>query len=340
MDFQKIIAGFKIQGEFLGVQELKEGLINDTYRVETTSGKYILQKVNTQIFRNPERFQCQLNDLSALLANQPGNFPVLEFIPGKNGESGIEAHGTFWRLMKFIEGRVQHRVESCDEISSAAAFLAVFHQQLVLLPEMDWEAPIPFFLDAGLRWKQFTKAIENDLAGRKKQCSGLIEQFLNQSLLIQTWVKAQDDLPKQLIHGDLKVSNFIYEETGNRVRALIDWDTVMVGTVLFDLADMARSFCALREESDFGQSFCNDRFEALIKGYFSSNGGRKLTPVELDILPVAIRAVVFVQALRFLADFLNGDIYYKITRELENLTRAQNQWDLFKGIPLSLPLNR
>ncbi len=299
------------------VKPINNGLINQTWLVSSSHSDYILQQVNTTVFQNPLLLQKQLISLTQNLS-LPHLVP-LEFVPKKNGKWILESvHGTF-RMMKAITPSIAFSVPNVQLAQLAAMALMEFHEACQNQIFSNWQAPIDQFLDVDYRIQSYLTAKNTATSSRRFVAKIAIELLENEWSSLLSWQKLAENSPQVLIHADPKLGNFLFHPNGKEVRALIDWDTIQLGTVFYDFGDMIRSFCSNSEDENDAQSvFKSEIFEVLIKTF----------KVDPDKLYVASKGVILIQALRFLTDFLEGDIYYKVEDEQHNLRRSINQLTL------------
>jgi aminoglycoside phosphotransferase (APT) family kinase protein len=295
---------------------IEEGLINHTWLLRTPTHNYILQKINAVVFQKPEKLQEQLQTLSKAL--QLIGLVPLEFIE-VDEKSCFVFENAYYRLQKAIWPSTTLKTIDVAVSAQAASALSAFHLALNQLDFSNWEAPIPDFLDVQKRITAFDAAKQHAEKSRLELGGEIIEKLNTQLPAISAWQALCEAEPKVLIHGDPKLSNYLFTQDGKKVRALIDWDTIQLGCVYYDYADMVRSFCGRGEElSAEEELFRSDIFEALLASF----------DVDDAKFFSAARGLILVQSLRFLTDYLNNDIYYKVKDDLHNLRRAANQLNL------------
>ncbi|MFM1853495.1 MAG: hypothetical protein RL164_813 [Bacteroidota bacterium] len=268
------------------------------------------------VFKKPEKLQEQLQTLSKAI--QLTGLVPLEFIE-VDGKSCFVFENTYYRLQKAIWPSTTLKTIDVVVAAQAASALSAFHLALDQLDFSNWEAPIPDFLDVQKRVTAFAAAKQHAEKSRLELGQKIIEKLNTQLPAISAWQALCETEPKALIHADPKLSNYLFTQDGKKVRALIDWDTIQLGCVYYDYADMIRSFCGRGEElSAEEQLFRSDIFEALLACF----------DVNEDKFFIAARGLILVQSMRFLTDYLNNDIYYKVKDDLHNLRRAANQLNL------------
>lgn len=352
MDSLKYIAGhFGLIGNILEVSPLGEGLINDTYIVRT-DGKddYVLQRINHAIFKDVELLQRNIELVTShirarLEASGENDIErkVLEFIRLKDSDRTFYHDGSsYWRVSRFIKDSVTVSEVTPESSRQAGIAFGEFQAMLADLPHQLGET-IPDFHNMELRARQLAEAVEADAVGRCAQPQ--VQQLLaemNENMYEMCKAERMHReglLPKRICHCDTKVSNMLYDK-GGKVLCVIDLDTVMPSFVFSDYGDFLRT-AANKVVEDCPQidqvEFDMEVYTAFTEGYLQSASGF-LTDVEKDNLPYAVALFPFMQAVRFLTDYINGDTYYKTAYSDHNLVRACNQMALFRSVVRSLNL--
>ena len=341
----QLVSHFDVQGTVKSVKPLGNGLINDTYKVamnEEDAPAYVLQRINNAIFKDVELLQSNIEAVTAHLRKKLEEKQVadidrrvLHFIKAETGKTyWREADDTYWRMMRFIPDAFTY--ETVNEKYSHAAGLAFgeFEAALVDLPQQLGET-IPDFHNMELRARQLKEAVQNNPVKRLSVVQSMVEE-LNRNM--EEMCKAEQlhrdgKLPKRICHCDTKVNNMMFDADGN-ILCVIDLDTVMPSYVFSDYGDFLRTGANFTAEDDpnlANVGFNMDIFKAFTKGYLTS-AGAFLTPIEREHLPFAAKLFPFMQCVRFLTDYINGDVYYKIKYPEHNLDRAKNQLALFNSV--------
>ncbi len=343
-DLNNILAQFCIEGTVKTVCPLGNGLINDTYRVTTEGAApdYVLQRINNSIFTDVDLLQHNIEAVTAHIrrkleaAGTPDiDRKVLRFVPTHEGKTyHLTADGRYWRISVFIPDAVTY--EQVDPTSSRNAGRAFgdFERMLVDLPEQLGET-IPDFHNMELRARQLQEAIAADKAGRVAGVADIIADLQRDmhEMCKAERLHREGLLPKRICHCDTKVNNMMYDREGN-VLCVIDLDTVMPSFVFSDYGDFLRTGANFVAEDDPDTSrvgFNEDIFRAFTEGYVES-ARPFLTPVEVEHLPYAVALFPFMQCVRFFADYLNGDTYYKTAYPEHNLVRTRNQQALYHHV--------
>ncbi len=335
-DLAAVAREFAIEGTFTGAEPYGSGHINDSYRVTMndagTTVHAIVQRINHHIFRNPPALMENIERVTAHLAAKVTDNPdrerhVLRLIRARDGRAWhTDAEGNFWRAYRFIEGaRTYDAVESAEQAYQAAKAFGGFQRMLADLPAPRLHDTIPDFHYTPGRFAALEKAIADDAAGRVKESMPEIEFALARKAMTSVLVEAH--LPERVTHNDTKLNNVMLDDATGEGICVIDLDTVMPGLAHYDFGDMVRTSTspAAEDERDLEKVTMQfPMFEAVARGYLAS-AGAFLTREEKRYLAFAGKLITFEIAIRFLADHLDGDTYFKVHREGHNLDRARAQ---------------
>lgn len=340
--FEQIVKFFQFQGEFLDVQPYGFGHINDTYDIcfRQKDGRiknYILQRINHQIFKRPEEVMANIEQVTTHLRQkiqEAGEDPergTINLVPTVDGQMFYRTiEGDYWRAHLMIEGAQSYQTaRDQDHYYNASKAFGTFLRLLGDFPADQLYVTIPDFHHTGKRFETFLQAAERDVANRaqsaKKEIDFVLERADETKTLID--LAAQGLMPERVTHNDTKFDNvMIDDETGEGI-CVIDLDTVMPGLAVFDFGDSVR-FGANPggEDTRDLKKVCIDLaiFDRLAHGYLEATSDF-LTPAEVDNMAFGAKLITFEQGMRFLTDHLNGDTYYKIQREDQNLDRCRTQ---------------
>jgi len=337
-DLAAVAAAFEIPGRFVSAEPYGSGHINDTFRVATLPAGLpvftLIQRINHHVFRSPADVMRNIERVTAHLARKVAAEPdsdrrVLALIPTRAGSfSHVDAGGNTWRAYRFISGASSYdQVQSPQQAFAAARAFGEFQQQLADLPAPPLAETIPGFHHTPARFEQFQRALADDFLNRAAQCRAEIDFALAREAFASVLVRA--GLPARVTHNDTKLNNVLFDDSTGEALCVIDLDTVMPGFAAYDFGDLVRTSTspAAEDERDLSRvTFELPLFEALVGGYLSS--ATFLTQQERELLPTGGILITFEIGLRFLADHLNGDTYFKIHREGHNLDRARTQFKL------------
>ena len=342
---KNIVASFDIKGEVLEIKPLGKGLINDTYRVVTDEGPgYVLQRVNNAIFKDVDLLQHNIECVTAHIREKLAaagdadiERKVLKFVPLKDSGKTYWTDGqTYWRVMVFIPDALTYETVNPEYSYYAGKAFGEFQAMLADIPYQLGET-IPDFHNMELRARQLDEAVKADAVGRcaEPEVQAILAEIKES---VEEMCKAErmhreGVLPKRICHCDTKVNNMMFDKDGG-VLCVIDLDTVMPSFIFSDFGDFLRTAgnkvaedCPEIEKVEFDMEI----FKAFAKGYIES-ASKFLTPVEKENLPYAAALFPFMQAVRFFADYINGDTYYKIQYPEHNLVRTRNQMALFRSV--------
>lgn len=342
-DLLHIASHFLIKGTPVSVKPLGDGLINDTYKV-TTAGEdtpdYVLQRINTDIFTDVDMLQRNIISVTGHIRSklrEAGETDLsrktLTVVMADDGKAYRREGDSCWRMTVFIpRARTFDTVDTAHSYSAGTAF-GRFEAMLADIGEMPGEI-IPDFHNMELRLRQLDDAVTNDAAGRVSGVRDLLGELERRAFEMCEAERLHREgvLPKRVCHCDTKVNNIMFDEDGS-VLCVIDLDTVMPGFIFSDYGDFLRSAAntGLEDDPDPGNvSFDMDIFRAFTRGYIAE-ARSFLLPVETSRLPYAAALFPYMQCVRFLTDYINGDTYYKTRYEEHNLVRARAQFRLLQS---------
>ena len=345
---------FTLGGDILAATPYGSGHINDTYKVDVQSdrgpSRYVLQRINHKVFLRPDELMANVERVCAHAyakleqAGEPdAERRTLRLIPTRQSKAWhIDAAGNRWRCYHFIEGATGHDVVRSPEQAYAAAHsFGAFQSLLADLPGGRLHETIPDFHHTPSRFARFQQALAQDAHGRAAAAVPEIAFALARAHEVSVVIDALRDgtLPERVTHNDTKLNNVLLDDITQEGVCVIDLDTVMPGSVLYDFGDLVRTSTspAAEDETDLAKVRMQlPMFAALVKGYLESTSGF-LTPKEKELLPFAGKLITFEIGLRFLTDWLEGDTYFKIKRPTHNLDRARTQFKLVESIEAQLP---
>ena len=339
----KMIAGrFDIAGNVTEIRPLGNGLINDTFLVVTDGpDNYVLQRINQSIFRDVDLLQHNIDCVTRHIRGKLEaagetdiDRKVLRFLPEKESGKSYWTDGKeWWRVSVFIRDAITYEAVTPEYAGYAGVAFGRFEAMLADIPDKLGET-IPDFHNMELRARQLREAVEADAAGRMAdpEVRAIVDEVFKyeEEMCKAERMHREGILPKRICHCDTKVNNMLFDHEGN-ILCVIDLDTVMPSFVFSDFGDFLRTAANTGAEDDpdlENVNFNMEIFDAFAKGYISTAGGF-LTPVERENLPFAATLFPYMQAVRFLADYINGDTYYKIKYPEHNLVRTRAQWKLF-----------
>ena len=325
--YESVAQLFDIEGEVTGVEPYGEGHINVTLLVTTTKKRYIMQKMNTRVFTDPDSLMANICGVTQHLASR--GIETLNVVPTKNGESYLKGDECY-RMYDFIENTVTYQTVTDKEVfkNSGRAF-GEFQNYLSEFDASKLTETIKRFHDTPKRFADFKAALEADVKGRAKDCKEEIEFVLSHE---NTYGLAMDglkdgSLPLRVTHNDTKLNNILMDANTGKARAVIDLDTIMPGSMLFDFGDSIRfgASTAAEDEKDLDKvHFDIELFKAYAEGYCGAVKD-SITQKEAELLPYGSYLMTIECGMRFLADYLAGDTYFATKYAEHNLVRCRTQ---------------
>jgi len=342
-DVAAVAHQFQIYGDLLDFRSYGSGHINDTYSVRFDQGgrrlRYIIQRINHDVFKDPAALMDNISRVTAHIAlKHRGEIGVtrrvLTLIRAVDGGSFYrDPGGNFWRAFVFIEGaRTYDSVESPMQAFQAAKAFGRFQRLLTDLPGPRLHDTISDFHDTPKRFSALEKAVAEDAANRAQSAGEEIEFALRRKPMTRILLDA--GLPERVTHNDTKFNNIMFDDKTGEAICAIDLDTVMPGLAPYDFGDMVRTATspAREDERDLSRVTMQfPMFESLARGFLST-AGDFLTETEKRLLPFSGKLITFEIGIRFLADYLRGDVYFKVRREGHNLDRCRTQFRLVESI--------
>ena len=346
----RIAARFPIDGTLVDARRCGNGHINDTmlatFDRDGKHRRFIFQRINHTVFKNvPELMENICRVTSHLAGKLNGNDPrgALTLVRTRDGEPYCETpEGDFWRVYLFVEdARTYEVVEHPRQAFEAARAFGRFQQSLSDLPGGRLHETIPFFHDTPKRFAALQKAAGEDVADRRKEALPELEfafQREGETGRLLDLLRA-GDIPERITHNDTKINNVMFDNLTDEAICVTDLDTVMPGLSLCDFGDMVRfaANTAAEDETDLSKVGVSlPAFEAIVRGYLAGTGDI-LTGAEWEHLVFAGKLIAYEIGIRFLADYLQGDVYFKIARQQHNLDRARSQLRLVASIEEATP---
>lgn len=356
---REAVSSFQLEGQCGNIVPYGSGHINDTFLLscrdrEGTEKRYILQRINDEIFKSPQNLMENIENVTSFLRKKillGGGNPereTLNIVRTKAGKSFYkDTIGSFWRVYPFIEGSVCYDRASNPGIfyESAVAF-GKFQKLLSDYPAATLHETIPNFHNTPMRFQNFLRALRSDRYGRAKQVQAESEFYMSRErdtrILMDRF--REGELPLKVTHNDTKLNNVLFDRESGKALCVIDLDTIMPGFSVNDFGDSIRfgTNTGAEDERDLSKvNFDLGLFETYLKG-FLRECGKSLSDTELQMLPWAAKLMTLECGMRFLTDYLNGDVYFKTQRPGQNLDRCRTQmklvsdmeqnWDAMEGL--------
>lgn len=344
-DFYNIVSQFKIEGKIKDILPIGNGLINETLRVSTIAADtpdYILQRINNNVFPDVNLLQHNIEAVTGHIRNklkelgeEDVNRKCLHFIESVGGKTYYQdANGNYWRMSVFIPDSFTKEEVSPESVFCCGETFGNFEKILLDLDEPLGEV-IPNFHNMEFRLHQLHDAVVADKMGRVASVRDILSEIERNADEMCLAEKLYRDkvLPKRICHCDTKVNNMLFDSDG-KVLCVIDLDTVMPSFIFSDYGDFLRTGANyVAEDSDDYQAvgLKEDIFSAFTEGYLST-AGSFLTAIEISHLPYAVALFPFMQCVRFLTDYINGDVYFKTKYAEHNYVRSRNQLLLYRDV--------
>ena len=339
-NLKNIAEQFLIKGDFVKAEPYGEGHINSTFLLETTTNKYILQKINATVFSSPEEVMDNVVMVTEFLRKKivaAGGDPdreTLTVILTKNGESFYKtADGDYYRIYIFIDDAISYQVvENPEDFYNAACAFGKFQNMLSDFDADKLHETIKNFHNTKTRFDDFERAVKENRSGKadsvKEEIEFAMARRADGNIIVDGI--AEGKIPLRVTHNDTKLNNVMVDNKTGKGVCVIDLDTVMSGSLLYDFGDSIRfgTNPASEDEKDLSKVYCDlNLFEQYVKGFLSELGD-SITKEEVELLPMSAKLMTLECGIRFLGDHLNGDVYFKIHRENHNLDRARTQFKM------------
>ena len=338
---ENIVAAFEVEGKVVEYVPFGNGHINETKLVTMDNGtQYVLQRINKNVFKRPDLLMENYVGVTTFIRKKveaAGGDPlreVLNAIPAKDGKPfTIDEEGEYWRLLVYVtESMSYDKVERPEQFYDSAVSFGDFQYMLRDYPAETLHETIVNFHNTPDRFRQLSEAIANDAKGRLAEVTAEVEFAKAREEFAGTLerARAEGQLPLRVTHNDTKLNNILFDTKTGEALCVVDLDTIMPGYSVNDFGDSIRfgATTALEDETDLSKvNFDISLYELYVKGFIEGAKGG-LTEGELEMLPIGAIMMTFECGMRFLADYLNGDTYFRVHRPSHNLDRCRNQFKL------------
>ncbi len=354
-DLKKICDMFSLDGKLTGYKKINNGHVNSTFTLffdeNGKTAKYVLQKVNTEAFKNPEGLMSNIVAVTSYIRkkNEEMNIPwadrgTLTFLPCKDGKYFfIDDQNNCWRMYHYIDNVFTYNCVDDEQVfCNAGVAFGDFQNILADFDGSTLYETIEKFHNTAARFENLKKAISENRSGRLENVKAEIEFALSYEEEARVLVDLIDEgkLPLRVTHNDTKLNNILFDKVTNKGICIIDLDTVMPGLSLYDFGDSIRfgANTAAEDEKDLSKVTLNiPLYEAFVKGYLSS-AKVALTDLEKELLPFGAKIMTYECGIRFLTDYLDGDIYFHINYPEHNLDRCRTQFKLVSEMEKKMDL--
>jgi Ser/Thr protein kinase RdoA (MazF antagonist) len=329
---------FALDGPVSEVSAIEVGLINATYQVSCGERRYVIQRLNREVFGDPEAVMRNVERVTEHLAGKVGRHGgrALRLVAAADGGGWVWSGKDLWRCYDFVTGcRTVDTVESVSQAREAGQAFGEFLRMLEDLPAAGLVETIPGFHATGARYARLEEVALADGCGRVGEVAAELEKIRRRERLARRFEELEErgELRRRVVHNDTKISNVMFDEVSGRAVCVIDLDTVMPGLVVHDFGDLVRSAAnpAAEDERALGKIVPRmDVFGGLAEGFLAGTAGM-LSATERAELAIAPQVLALELAMRFLTDFLEGDKYFHTERGGQNLDRCRVQLALLEG---------
>ena len=340
-----VVSQFNFVGDWLEDRSYGTGHINDTYLLDFKEGDgevhhYVLQRINTDIFKNPHQVMENIHAVTEFLSKRitlEGGDPsreTLQIVKTKTGGLGYEDEkGNYWRAYDFIRDSLAiDMVEKPEQFYESAVAFGSFQAALADFPADSLHATIPDFHHTPKRLENFKLSVEKNISGRAKNIQDDIDFVLGREDFTHTLIDLHKagQLPLKVTHNDTKLNNVLFDKETEKALCVIDLDTIMPGFSLDDFGDSIRfgATTGAEDEPDLSKvNFSYDLYELYTEGFLKGANGT-LSDLEISLFPVGAKMMTLECGMRFLGDYLDGDVYFKTAHDNHNLDRARTQFKL------------
>ena len=342
-EIQEALSHWKVPTSDRSIERFGSGHIHKTFLVKIAKEpSFILQELNTEVFKNPGHISSNIRGVAEYLERTAPDYLFPAPILTNQGEEPLYLNGKTWRLTRFIPNSYSpNELSDPDQAFKAARAFGELTRLLDKTPMERFAETIPDFHNLRFRFQQFQESLEQSTAERRKLADELTQYYLDNFHLVETYdcIVKEKRLPLRIQHHDTKINNILFDKTTHKTLAICDLDTLMPGYFISDLGDMIRTYTSAENEESTNWDAIKVRpqyLKALLDGYLSEMEPF-LTTTEKQHLSYAGEFMIYMQGLRFLADYLNGDIYYPVKYDLNNFNRAKNQMILLEDYRLNCP---
>ncbi|MEO6134303.1 MAG: aminoglycoside phosphotransferase family protein [Ginsengibacter sp.] len=327
---EEIYSAYNIDKDKFEITPIGNGLINQTWRVKNGQHDYILQRINTNVFKSPEAIAHNVNVVAKYLQQKYPSYLFTVPVKAVDGRELIFLEGDgYYRLTNYVKN--SHTINTVEEAAQAYEAARLFGQFTKLLsdfPVAELQITLSDFHNLTLRYQQFEEALQSGDGARLNESKEMIDFIKANKNIVDTYenILQNPAFKLRVTHHDTKISNVLFDDTGKGL-CVIDLDTLMPGYFISDVGDMMRTYLSPvnEEEKDFSKIVVRDEyFKAVWKGYMSEMAG-ELSEEEKTHCVYAGKFMIYMQAIRFLTDHLKNDIYYGAKYEGHNFVRAGNQ---------------
>ena len=343
MDLSAICKALQLKGELVDFEVLKGGNINTTYKVNCVDGQikyeYLLQNINKFVFKEPYKVMSNIVNVTDYIERHKSNYSLYNLVFSKTQDGVpfvVDEHGNFWRSTLYINCTTFDSTDNLFLIEQAGFAFGEFIYTLRNFDASILYETIPNFHNTKKRIEDLEKTVAISTKVRKEETKREVEYILAHKKTASTLVELieKGKLPLRVTHNDTRSNNVVFDKDTLKALAVIDLDTIMPGVTAYDFADGARSICCSTadDEEDVSKVYFNlEKFEAFTRGYLNKMS-LILTKKEIETLGLSVFIITLELGTRFLEDYLQGNVYFKVKNEMHNLVRARCQLKLASDV--------
>ncbi|MEO6732385.1 MAG: aminoglycoside phosphotransferase family protein [Ferruginibacter sp.] len=332
---QSVLEAYGFDANIASVEQYGSGLINNTWKITSNAGEYILQKINESVFKEPFSIAHNISFIGSYLKKNHPEYTFIAPIVSKDGKEIIYLKGEgYFRMFPFVSGSYSlDTVQTREQAFEAARQFGRFTKLLAGINMDETKITVPHFHDLSLRYHQFVSALKNGNKQRIAESVDLVQDLQSFSGIVDEFERLKNNpaFKLRVTHHDTKISNVLFDSDGKGL-CVIDLDTVMPGYFISDIGDMMRTYLSpvSENETDFSKiEIREDFYKAIVRGYYTEMKD-ELTNTEKEYFFYAGKFIIYMQALRFLTDYLMNDVYYSTGYPMQNFMRAKNQCTLLQ----------
>lgn len=332
---KSILRAYGLDGCKYEVKTYGSGLINNTWKITFAINQYILQRINNAVFKEPDNIAYNIHLIAQTLKNKHPDYRFVAPVVALNGsEIVFDEQQGFFRLFPFVpNSHTVDVVKTPHQAYEAATQFGKFTKLLSAVDSSQLKITLPHFHDLSLRYQQFLSSVQLGNQQRIQQSQAIIQKMLAHTDIVDVYesIKQDEAFKLRVTHHDTKISNVLFDDNNNGL-CVIDLDTIMPGYFISDVGDMMRTYLppVSEEESDVTKIMVREEiYKAVVKGYYAEMRD-ELTETEKNYFFYAAKFMIYMQALRFITDHLNDDVYYGANYEGNNFIRAKNQLALLE----------
>ncbi|MGC8749928.1 phosphotransferase enzyme family protein [Hydrotalea sp.] len=336
-----VLKELNLENEIVKIQSFGSGLVNNTWLVNLKTNKIIVQRINKNIFKNPEYIDHNLNILANYFSENYPEYIFTKPLSNPFGKTLFYIQNEYYRAYEYINNSYSYNTIEKENLAyEAARQFGKFTSQCTCVDISKIKPTIPNFHHLTLRYQNFEQVLRKTKIEKKKEAKYLIQKIANKNYLVEHYnlIRTKEKLKLRIIHHDTKINNVLFD-VNNKAICIIDLDTIMPGYYISDVGDMMRTYLSQADENEIDTTKINIRseyFKAIAEGYLEQMKN-SLIEEELNEFVFSGEFMIYMQAVRFLTDYLEDNKYYATNYPLQNFDRAKNQMVLLEKYEEMIP---